>query len=371
MSSKLFRNPADELANLVASETEAIRSRDPILATALDVAPPSGKKVSATATAAPPVPGWKNLAYRGVRKIYRLLKGISAFRPLLETLRFTIIATATPQPAAPAILARSRIFPALQRSFTIAFTMRSGSNEICMLLAKNGLGAPGEFFQKPLVVEEQTASDTGFAQAFTRLINEKQVNGIFGSKMAHDHRAAVDEGLRHMVPGYRTLDDVLPGHRWVWLRRRDKILQAISLCRAESSNRWSSESSSAGSSPEPEYDFIHILSRVMMICAAELAWETYFSEFGIVPRVVIYEDFFQNRDRELSQLIEFLGGLPPGRAFVDNDHTFRVQRDQQSYALRRRFIRDLGRLGEKSATDDLGRPLERWHQFFFERGWRG
>ncbi len=248
--------------------------------------------------------------------------------------------------------------------------MRSGSNEICMLLAKNGVGVPGELFQKPLLTAEQASGDHAYIEAFSRLINEKQANGIFGSKMAHDHRAAVDEELRQTVPGYRTLDDVLPNHRWVWLRRRDKILQAISLCRAELSNRWSSEQAASADGADPEYDFIHILSRVMMICAAELAWETYFAEFGIVPRVVNYEDFFQNRDRELAQLIQFLGGLPPGRAFVDNDRTFHVQRDRQSYAWRRRFVRDLSRMGEKTMVGELGVRLDRWHQFFFERGWR-
>lgn len=370
MSSKIPRDPADELANLVASAIEDIRSRDPALATALDVAPPPSRKAAAN-NPVPAPPGWKNRAYRGLRKVYRSLKRVPMFRPLLEGLRSRMQHSAPPAAATSPTATPSRLFPALQRSFTIAFTMRSGSNEICMLLAKNGLGVPGEFFQKALMGVEAAGSDASFAAAFTRLVNEKQVNGVFGSKMAHDHRAAVDEGLRQMVPGYRTLDDVLPGHRWIWLQRRDKILQAISLCRAELSNRWSLEESTAGSGSHPEYDFIHILSRVMMIFAAELAWETYFAEFGIVPRVVIYEDFFQNRERELSQLIEFLGGLPPGRGFVDIDRTFQIQRDKQSYALRQRFTRDLGRLGETSVATELGQPLERWHRFFFERGWRG
>lgn len=36
------------------------------------------------------------------------------------------------------------------RSYTIAFTMRSGSNELCSLLACNGFGVPGELFRDPL-----------------------------------------------------------------------------------------------------------------------------------------------------------------------------------------------------------------------------
>jgi len=254
----------------------------------------------------------------------------------------------------------------ITRSYTIAFTMRSGSTEICNLLARNRLGDPHEWFQKPPAAAQDTASLDGFAA----VVSQHQVNGIFGSKMSHNHRAALDEHLRGPVPGYRQLDDVLPGHRWVWLVRRDKILQAISYCRAEHSNQWHSLQSEGIRAGELPYDFLHILSRLMMVQTGDLAWELYFRERGIEPLVVVYETFFADLDRQLSRLIDFLGGLPAGRTSVDTCTTYEPQRDEQSSLLRQRFIADLCRLGESSLASELGEPLEKWTRFFVERQWR-
>src|ERR1700734_699452 len=99
-----------------------------------------------------------------------------------------------------------RIFEHVQRSFTIAFTMRSGSNAICDILAKNGLGSAGEWFQQPLA----PIGDEPWLNAFVRLVNQNQAGGVFGSKMSHDHRAALDLNLRKAIPGYGRLDGVLP-----------------------------------------------------------------------------------------------------------------------------------------------------------------
>ena len=244
--------------------------------------------------------------------------------------------------------------------------MRSGSNEICNLLAKNGLGSPNEFFQNPL-----PSNQPGLVlESLARIINQHQVDGIFGSKMSHDHRARLDEQLRSAIPGYSRIDDLLPHHRWVWLVRRDKILQAISWCRAEASNQWISDQSDIGKPGEASYDFFDILSRTMLIYGGELAWETYFRENSIKPLVVAYEDFFRDLEHQLRKLIDYLGGLPAEHTSLDTGTTFEIQRNEKSYAMRQRFISDLGRMGEQSMSQELGESLNKWGRFFFEQGWR-
>jgi LPS sulfotransferase NodH len=211
----------------------------------------------------------------------------------------------------------------------------------------------------------------GLLDSFACVVRQNQIEGVFGSKMSYEHRAALDEQLGSVIPGYRRIDDLLPRHRWVWLVRRDKILQAISWCRAENSSNWAATRSDIPKPDDSSYDFLHILSRVMLIHTGELAWETYFSENGIDPLIVTYEDFFKDLDRQLPRLINYLGGLSPGRPPVSKDTTFDIQRNERSYAIRQRFISDLGRLGERSIAQELGEPLQRWMRFFFERGWRG
>jgi LPS sulfotransferase NodH len=43
-----------------------------------------------------------------------------------------------------------------------------------------------------------------------------------------------------------------------------------------------------------EFDYHYILSRVMMLYACDLAWQTYFSDNDISPYTLYYEDFFDN-----------------------------------------------------------------------------
>ncbi len=252
-------------------------------------------------------------------------------------------------------------FSSIHRSYTIAFTMRSGSNELCKLLLRNGLGVPGESFQTAPTLEQ-----------FVKFVQENQANGIFGSKMAHNHRAALDEQLRRSLPDYKVLDDVLPGHRWVWLKRRDKVLQAISLFRAEMSKVYASDQSTADRSADTCYDFFYILSRAQLIFAAELAWQAFFKTADIRPFVVVYEDLFADLDHALPKLIDYLGGLPSGResSSADKNLTYDVLRDQHTYRLRERFVADLSRMGGNSMRTELGKPMMQWTRFLYDCEWR-
>jgi len=244
--------------------------------------------------------------------------------------------------------------------------MRSGSNAICDLLARNGLGFPGELFQVP----PSAINNEPWLDAFERHVREHHSGGIFGSKMGHNHRAALDECLRAAIPGYRHLDDVLPHHRWVKLVRRDIILQAISLCRAESSNCWAVSEIDQTQHSGFRYDFFHVLSRIMLVHAGNLAWDVYFQAQGISPFVVVYEDFFEDLDRHLPALIDHLGGLPSGRVSLDMGQRFKVQRDTLSDEVRERFVSDFNRVGETSLIEEIGAPWNRWTRFFNERKWQ-
>jgi LPS sulfotransferase NodH len=187
--------------------------------------------------------------------------------------------------------------------------------------------------------------------------------------MSHNHRAALDEELRAHLPGYNRFDDLLPNHRWIRLTRRDKVSQAIYYCRAETSSQWASTMPPASEHLTPAYDFFHILSRMVMLQIGEMAWEVYFEENSIDPLLVVYEDFFQDIEAQLRRLTDYLGGLPPEHNYLDTGSALEIQRDKESEALRKRFISDLGRLGETSFARELGQPLEKWSRFFFERHW--
>jgi trehalose 2-sulfotransferase len=351
-----IRNPADVLKVLVAAEIEIIRTRDPEFSSSLDTGPRTRNHQAPASS--PAIPSHTRQA---LRRIYRTLDRVGPLRPALQVMRARVLKIVERTPPSPNPTAGHTT---VKRSYTIAFTMRSGSNEICNLLARNGLGSPGEFFQKRL-----PASPGLILDSFSRIVNRYQFEGVFGSKMSHEHRAALDEQLSSAIPQYTRIDDLLPDHRWVWLVRQDKILQAISWCRAETSNRWAESSVQKGTGSVYNYDFHHILSRVMMIYTAELAWETYFREHQIEPFKIVYENFFRDLDHELRKLVDYLGGLAPSRKSLDKGSTFAIQRNEHTYALRQRFVADLSRVGSNGFTTELGKPLNNWVRFFFERGW--
>lgn len=254
----------------------------------------------------------------------------------------------------------------VNRSYTIAFSVRSGSNEICNLLARNGMGSPAEHFQSMESFKREQSALHNLLDIVSRHVRE----GIFGSKMAHDHRARIDSLLRIEIPNYVTIADVFPDHKWVWLIRRDKIAQAISLCRAEQSGVWATPSLDLKEGRQLyEFDFYYILSRVMMLSASDIAWATYFDTHKIHPYKIYYEEFFHDIDRQLFDLSAYLGGRPSScnSSTLHNVPTLCIQRDELSLDWYKRFALMLNRVGELGEPSNAIR--QNWERFFFGRGW--
>ncbi|MDR3438375.1 Stf0 family sulfotransferase [Telmatospirillum sp.] len=248
----------------------------------------------------------------------------------------------------------------IDRAYTIAFSLRSGSNQICRLLTKYGLGKPDELFQTVPDFDDGRAGISWFRDVVSR----NQSGGVFGSKMAHDHRARLDEVLRAAVSGYGGVGDLLPNHKWVWLIRRDKVAQAVSLHIAVETGCWREEK--GHKRRVCDYDYISILSKMMILSANDIAWETYFNKNNIDPYQVYYEDFFSDSQGETEKLIDHLGGT---MAVSPDMPDLAIQRDEQNQWFYERFLQDLARVGEESFSRDLGVPYAQWNKFFFERGW--
>lgn len=261
----------------------------------------------------------------------------------------------------------------VETTYSIAFTARSGSTEICNILAKLGLGAPTEYFQRPFVQDsEKVAIAGGFNSAFADFVARNSVGGVFGSKMSHDQRAQIEGEIRACNPKVTGLSDYLPNHRWIWLKRRDKVAQAVSLCRAETSGIWHElEGDDPLGRSEFGYDFLFLLSRLEMLCINDLTWELYFDEHHEIPLIVYYEDFFAHPKTHLVQIIEFLGLDPISYKLTDVlVPTLRVLRNECDTAMRERFVADLLDVGAPDWRGRHGKDLEVWEAFFFKMGWR-
>ncbi len=237
-------------------------------------------------------------------------------------------------------------------SYLVCATQRSGSTLLCELLKGTEVaGVPDEFFEAlrttglrrqprqyfedPAVAdlaERLAPIDTGrpeqpgefegwFRYALQRGTSR---NGVFGSKMMwnyfDDFRARVAE-LPEMgaLAFNEALDQIFPRLRIIFVRRRDKVSQAVSLWKALQTQQWRTESESDlkqtvdgnGHRSSVGYDYRAIKHLVDELHRWDARWEDWFHATGREPIRVIYEEFTNSRAVTVGRVLDELGIDPP------------------------------------------------------------
>ena len=259
------------------------------------------------------------------------------------------------------------------KTLLIAFTMRCGSNFLCEHLRANGIGNPVEYFQHPFGVANRQFYDdlgvdygdfTGFLDA---LIENKSVNDIFSVKIAWDHKNALLDAIKKIDSSIDSLEDFFPGARWLFLRRHDKVAQAISLWKAQKTGVWVAKNSSMPVKEKPEYKFFEILDSLMHILVEDLFWERYFYERKIDPLTLYYEDYEQNVKNAVLMVARYLGVSEQLRLSEPNDiasvDAIVKQRDSYSEEIYRRFKSDILQIGVEDYWIERSADISRWKGF--------
>jgi LPS sulfotransferase NodH len=213
-------------------------------------------------------------------------------------------------------------------SYLVCATQRSGSTLLCESLKSTGVaGRPEEFFEarvrtgRPRTAagyfRDPGSPDIGdilgdpeklghapdyssldgiddYAQHIERSFRLGTTpNGVFGAKLMWGH---LDDFARFAarLPAFRGLpvEDLLPAvfprPRYVWVTRRDKVRQAVSLWKAIQTEAWRGDKSQEGH--EPVYHEAALDHLVRMLADHDTHWESFFSRTGIEPLVITYED---------------------------------------------------------------------------------
>ena len=259
------------------------------------------------------------------------------------------------------------------KTLLIAFTMRCGSNFLCEHLRANGIGDPVEYLQYPFGVANRQFYDdlgvdygdfTGFLDA---LIENKSVNDIFSVKIAWDHKNAFLDAIKKIDSSIDSLEDFFPGARWLFLRRHDKVAQAISLWKAQKTGVWVAKNSSMPVKEKPEYKFFEILDSLMHILVEDLFWERYFYERKIDPLTLYYEDYEQNVKNAVLMVARYLGVSEQLRLSEPNDiasvDAIVKQRDSYSEEIYRRFKSDILQIGVEDYWIERSVDISRWKGF--------
>jgi LPS sulfotransferase NodH len=228
-------------------------------------------------------------------------------------------------------------------SYLVCATQRSGSTLLCeMLKGTDVAGVPDEYFEhlrstglprQPRqyfadpsvadIAERLAPTDPGrpeepgeFEGWFDYVLRRGTTrNGVFGAKMMwnyfDDFRDRVRElpGL-HDLRFSEALDEIFPKLRIVFVHRRDKVAQAVSLWKAIQSQQWRNGTGDERHGPG-EYDYRAVKHLVDELHGWDARWEDWFHATGREPIRIVYEELVEERAATVGRVLDALGIDPP------------------------------------------------------------
>jgi trehalose 2-sulfotransferase len=211
----------------------------------------------------------------------------------------------------------------------IATTPRSGSWLLSDLLTQSGrIGAGREYFHVNYVAalsRKYGLSTSGITAAYIdEVLRRTAGEGVVFSSKLHwlQINQLVDalriihpELARANAPATQLIEASLPGARYLYLFRREKARQAISMFRAVRTDQWweladaatpDGESGRAAPhlAPPPDHLVIRWLERDLSNEDAE--WRSYFEFFGISHYAVAYEDLVADPQPVIRAVLDWL-----------------------------------------------------------------
>ena len=200
-------------------------------------------------------------------------------------------------------------------SYIIASVQRSGTHLLCSILRSTGIaGAPEEhFLSKPGETwEKRWDAPSRVAYVQNVLRQNTAANGVFGTVVMWSYFERMLEMLQEIpvyknVNGAQLLAAVFRKPKYIWMRRRNHVEQAVSWAMACQTGIWSQEAEKK-SHPRaiPKFDFKVIDEWCSRITAHDDRWANYFRENQIEPLILFYEDVVASHRTAAERVLEFL-----------------------------------------------------------------
>ena len=206
--------------------------------------------------------------------------------------------------------------------YVIASVQRSGTHLLCSILRSTGIaGSPEEYFlSKPGETWEERWSAPSRVAYVERVLGQyTAANGAFGTVVMWSYFERMLQLLKE-IPEYKDLNGaqllaaVFHKPKYIWMRRRNHVEQAVSWAMACQTGAWTQR---AGEKSQlratPKFDFKVIDEWCRRIAAHDEGWANYFRESQIEPLVLFYEDVVASHRDAAGRALEFLGlPFPPG-----------------------------------------------------------
>lgn len=191
-----------------------------------------------------------------------------------------------------------------RKLYIICFIPRSGSNHLCSMLERHGIGIPGEYYF-PYELPERYANWN------------KKLKGYFNGDAAHnpvEYFRCIFK-LQHSVAGIKAgwdsvqimLDEVgdiveKMEPQYIYVTREDKIRQAVSWAKSLLTNIWSSDDLVDGKAPEPKYSKEKIDECLGYIKFQERQFEEFLKDKD--PLRITYEEISDDTIRKISEFLD-------------------------------------------------------------------
>jgi trehalose 2-sulfotransferase len=200
-------------------------------------------------------------------------------------------------------------------SYIVCATPRCGSSLLDGALKNTGImGVPDEYFlsQNKRLWQKAWNAPT-FSEYMAEVLRRgTSPNGVFGMKMMWGYFGHFSKQVQRL-PGnrYRTtheaLNTIFPELSYIWMRRRDKVRQAVSHAKARQTNVWVVTDALAPETIEkPVFSFQQIDFMVRELETHDAAWQHYFAIHGICPYSVFYEDFVEHYEETALNIMRYL-----------------------------------------------------------------
>jgi LPS sulfotransferase NodH len=220
-----------------------------------------------------------------------------------------------------------------RRMVVVLSTPRSGSTYLCELLHRAGLCTAHEYFQPyqylPLLahrwgcVERGHVSWPSYARALERHRTSPQ--GVLGVNIHGSH-------VRHFLQALPWL--TAPDAAYLWLRRRDKLRQAVSYGIARQTRQWSTHFARGA---EPRYDYAAFARLLGAIHEQEDLIRAFLHERAPVHRTLDYEDLVDDPAGSLKSAL----GVESAATPTASEPGLRRQGDATNEGFLSRFVQDV------------------------------
>src|SRR4051794_19529017 len=259
--------------------------------------------------------------------------------------------------------------PHPDRSYLVCATPRSGSTLLCRALAQTGVaGRPEEYFEarpdtgRPPAPRDYFADAEGVdldallgvdhpvppAPEYSSLEGVADYrdhiaatldrgitpNGVFGAKIMWGHLDDFGSLAGGRPP--ELFDRLFGPPRYVWVARRDRVRQAVSLWKALQTQAWAADDD--GFAHDPIYSFSAIDHLRRQLASGDRAWMAFFDKNGIEPLALNYEQVAADLPDVVRSVLEYLALDPAAAEGVEPP--LRRQADARSEEWVEQYERD-------------------------------